>query len=83
MASNPIDLDNPRHRKRFTKSIDRAILGDGGSEIKRLFPREPKRRLPAIVKLKRFLLRVAGDDTREAIKLVERVFKAIPELKGA
>jgi hypothetical protein len=33
--------------------------------------------------LKTALLGIAGEDTREAIKLVERVFEAIPELKDA
>jgi hypothetical protein len=51
--------------------------------MRRLFAQRPKGRVPAIVKLKRALLRISNDGTRESCKLVERVFKAIPELKGA
>ena len=51
--------------------------------MRRPFAERPKGRLPAIVKLKKALLRIASDGTRESCKLVERVFKAIPELKGA
>jgi hypothetical protein len=51
--------------------------------MKRLFTDRPKGRLSAVVKLKRALLRIGSDGTREGFKLAGRVFKAIPELRGA
>ncbi len=48
-----------------------------------LFPKNSKRRLPAIVKLKRAVLKIGHDGGRDGVKLAERVFKAIPELRRA
>jgi hypothetical protein len=51
--------------------------------MKRLFAKRPKGRLPAIVKLKRAVLRIGNDGTREGFKLAAKAFKAIPELRRA
>lgn len=51
--------------------------------MKSLFPKKRKVRIPAMEKLKRALLRIGNDGTREGVKLAERVFKAIPELRRA
>ena len=48
-----------------------------------LFAKRQKGRLPAMVKLKRALLRISSDGTRESFKLVERIFEAISELRSA
>jgi hypothetical protein len=51
--------------------------------MNRLFAKRPKGRLPAIVKLKRAVLRIGSDGTREGFKLAQRVFEAARELRDA
>jgi hypothetical protein len=51
--------------------------------VTRLFPKNKEGPAPVIVKLKQAVVRIGNNGTREGLKLAERVFKAIRELRSA